>query len=55
MENKNKILTIHAEWLRDNGFKKEELRRYDPRSFKQNYGIKGKTRKFESKPNFGIF
>ena len=23
MENKNKILTIHAEWLRDNGFKKE--------------------------------
>ena len=23
MENKNKILTIHAEWLRDNGFTKE--------------------------------
>jgi len=23
MENKNKILTIHAEWLRDNGFKRE--------------------------------
>ena len=23
MKNKNKILTIHAEWLRNNGFKKE--------------------------------
>ena len=23
MENGNNILTIHAEWLRDNGFKKE--------------------------------